>query len=83
MSEDDDLASLMRWRTDGPIPGAFRDRLTADPLVARAARALAVNILAADGADQVLDGIFKDSGRYVAAWSHAVAEVESRPQTLA
>ena len=70
LAEDSDIVSLMRWEVNGPIPGAFQERLKVDPDFARAARALAVNMLAAGAADKALDGIFKDAGRYlVAMWA--------------
>ncbi len=63
----DDIASLRRWIIDGEIPEAISSRLTSDPRLPDAIRALAVNGLDASANDKALDGACKDAGRYFAA----------------
>jgi hypothetical protein len=67
VDEPADTASLMRWAVDGTGLGESYARLTAHPDFDRAAHALAANMLEAAAANDALDGIFKDAGRYVAA----------------
>jgi hypothetical protein len=57
----------MRWAADGTGLDERSARLTAHPDFDRAAHALAANMLEAAAANDALDGIFKDAGRYVAA----------------
>ena len=64
---DDEIASLRRWISDGEIPEAALSRLTSDPRLPEAIRALALNGLEAIAKDKALDGACKDAGRYFAA----------------
>lgn len=65
--DQDDIASLMRWRAAETSFAESNQRLRDDPRFGIAARALAANMLDAAAQDEELDGIFKDAGRYVAA----------------
>jgi AraC-like DNA-binding protein len=65
-TDEDDIASLRRWVSDGDIPEADLSRLMSDARFPEAIRALAVNGLEASARDKALDGICKDAGRYFA-----------------
>ena len=66
-SRQQDVAQLMRWDAGSGSTDDAYAALMADPRLAPAARALARNMLAAAAANDALDGIFKDAGRYLAA----------------
>jgi hypothetical protein len=66
-ANEDDIASLTRWASDGEISEASFSRLTRDPRLPDAIRTLAVNALDACAKDKALDGACKDAGRYFAA----------------
>jgi hypothetical protein len=63
---EDEIASLRRWASDGEIPEAALSRLMCDPRLPEAIRTLAVKALEASANDKALDGICKDAGRYFA-----------------
>jgi hypothetical protein len=64
----DQFESLRSWRAQGPAAlEAASARLARHPNLPDAARALAVNMLAAGDKDKALRGIFKDAGRYIVA----------------
>ena len=67
LGQDIDIERLARWDAESPISPETYGRLARHPRFAKAARALAANMLAAASRDRSLDGIFKDAGRYVAA----------------
>lgn len=66
-ANEDEIASLRRWISNGEIPEAALARLMSDPRLPEAIRALAVGALQAIAADGALDGACKDAGRYFAA----------------
>ncbi len=63
----EDVSRLMLWDAGTGLGQDAYARLMADARFPRAARALARNMLAAAAANDALDGIFKDAGRYLAA----------------
>jgi hypothetical protein len=63
----DEIASLSRWVSDGDVSEATLSRLMSDPRLPEAIRALAVNGLDASANNKALDGACKDAGRYFAA----------------
>jgi hypothetical protein len=65
-ANEDEIASLRRWVSDGAIPEATSSRLISDPRLPGAIRVLAVNGLKASANDKALDGLCKDAGRYFA-----------------
>jgi hypothetical protein len=78
-TDENDIASLKRWVSDGDIPEAALSRLMSDPRLPEAIRTLAVNGLEASAKDKALDGICKDAGRYFAGmlvvYLHASAQL--------
>lgn len=64
---DADVVRLLGWNTGEPIAEERYLQLLSDPRFPQAARALAVNMLAVAAANEALDGIFKDAGRYLAS----------------
>jgi hypothetical protein len=70
MDQRQEISALLEWDTGAGLPAEGFARALAHPRFADASRALARTMLAASEADQRLDGIFKDAGRYTgAAWA--------------
>jgi hypothetical protein len=65
--DQDAIAGLMRWKTAPQIADDVLDAALAHPRLPAAAAALAKGMLQVSEQNPALDGIFKDTGRYIAA----------------
>jgi hypothetical protein len=61
------IASLMRWKTGPAIPEAMLETVLAHPCLPTTVTALVAGMLDISARNRALDGIFKDTGRYVVA----------------